>query len=148
MLIWLIAVVITVAILKLGKIKTKPAKLAIGSLVLTTVATLISVPIILLLGRTDIVGDLTDVSSLVVALLLTAWFFIAKSKLSMVGICIYFVFDAVGLVILLPSYPPEFWFGMVAGGVIAVVGLVSGIYCLRTWSTSIPRSVEVLKVFE
>ncbi len=149
MLIWLFAFAITVAILKLGKIETKPAKLAIGSFVLTTVVALISIPIVVLLGHADIVADPTSVLTLVVALLLSAWFFIAKSKLSMVGICIYFMFQVAGTVILLPSFPPELWVGTAAGGVVAVVGLVSGIYCLWTWSTSVLNRVEVLKsVFE
>jgi len=148
MLLWLIAIVITVAILKLVKLETKPAKLAIGSLVLKTVVTLISVPIVVLMGHTDIVADLSNVSSLVVAILLSAWFFVAKSKLSMVGICIFFVLGAVGTVILLPSLPPEFWLGMAAGGALSVIGLISGIYCLCTWSTSVPNTAKMLSVFE
>jgi hypothetical protein len=134
--------------LKWGKIETTPAKLAIGSLVLKIVVTLISVPIVVLLGHTDIVADLKNVSFLVVLLVLSGWFFIAKSKLSMVGICVCFVLDAIGTVVVLPSLPRELWLGTAAGGVVAVVGLVSGIYCLSTWSTSIPNNVKVLKVFE
>jgi hypothetical protein len=149
MLIWFFAVVITMAFLKLGKIQTKPAKLAIGSLVVTTVVALISVPIVVLLGHTDIIADPSNVLSLAVALLLIAWFFIAKSKLSMVAICIYFVCQVVGTAVTLPSLPLEFWLGTAASGVVAVVGLVSGIYCLWTWSNSFLNKVEALKsVFE
>jgi hypothetical protein len=66
----------------------------------------------------------------------------------MVGMCIYFSLGAIGTVMLLPSLPRELWLGTAAGGVVAVVGLVSGIYCLWTWSTSVPNNVEVLEVFE
>ena len=148
MLIWFIAIAITMGILKWGKIETTPAKLAIGSFVLKTVAVLISVPFLVLLGHTDMVADLKKVSSLVVALVLSAWFFVAKSKLSMAGVCIYFVFGAIGTVIILPSLPRDLWVGTAAGGVLSVVGLISGIYCLSTWSTSVPNNVKVLKVFE
>lgn len=145
MLIWGLAIVITMGLLKLGKIETKPAKLAIGSLVVTTAVALISMPIVALMGHTDIVTDLSNVLSLVVASLLSAWFLIAKSKLSMVAICIYFVFQIVGTTIMLPSLPFELWFGTAAGGVIAAVGLASGIYCLWSWRTSVFNEVEVLK---
>ena len=148
MLIWLIAIVITVAILKLVKLETKPAKLAIGSLVLRTVLVLISIPLAGLLGQTDRVVNLSNISSILVALGLSAWSFIAKSKLCMVGICIYFLFGVIGTIIMLPSLPPAFWLGTGASAAVAVVGLVSGIYCLSTWSTSFPKKVEVLTVFE
>ena len=149
MLVWFLAVVITIGFLKLGKVETKPAKLAIGSLVVTTVVTLISMPILVLLGHTDIVAHPSTVVSLAVALLLGAWFFIAKSKLSMIAVCIYLVCQVIGTVIMLPALPPELWLGTAAGGVIAVVGLVSGIYCLWTWNTSVLDQVEALKsVFE
>lgn len=105
--------------------------------------------LIVLLGHADIVADPSNVLSLVVALLLSAWFFIAKSKLSMIAIYIYFVCQVVGTAIMLPSFPLEFWPGTAVSGVVAVVGLVSGIYCLCTWSTSVLNKVEVLKsVFE
>lgn len=149
MLLWVFAIVITMGVLKLGKIETKPTRLAVGSLVVTTVVTLISIPILVLLGHTDMVTDLNNVLSLVAALLLSAWFFIARSKLSMVAICVYFVCQIVGTAMMLPSLPPELWLGTAAGGVVAVVGLLSGIYCLWTWSTSVLNEVQVLKsVFE
>src|SRR5215471_350429 len=144
MLIWFIGIAVTIGILKRGKIETTPAKLAIGSFVLKIFVTLISVPFGVLLGHTDRVANLENVSALVVALLLSAWFFIAKSKLSMVGICVFFVLGAIGTVILLPSLPRDLWLGTAAGGVVAVVGLVSGIYCLWTWSTSMPNNAKVL----
>jgi hypothetical protein len=149
MLVWVFAVVITMGVLKLGKIKTKPAKLAIGSLVVTTVAGLLTIPVLVLLGNPEIVTDLSSVLSFVIASLLSAWFLIAKSKLSMIAICIYFVFQIVGTATMLPSLPFELWFGTAAAGVIAVVGLVSGIYCLWTWNTSVLNEVDVLtSVFE
>ena len=144
MIIWIIAFVITIIILKQGKIETTPARLAFGSLVITTIVALISVPIVFLLGHTDIITNLNNVLSLVVALLLGVWFFIAKSKLSMVAICIYFAFGVVGTAVTISSYPVELWLGTAAVGVVAVVGLVSGIYCLCTWSTSVPNRVEPL----
>ncbi|MBO0755137.1 MAG: hypothetical protein J2P54_04705 [Bradyrhizobiaceae bacterium] len=150
MIVWIIALLITTIILKQGKIETKPAKLAFGSLVLNTAASLISIPFVLLLGHTDIIADPWSVSSLVIGLLLSAWFFFVKSKLSMVAICIYSAFCAVGIVIALSSLPMELWLGTAASGVVAVVGLVSGIYCLCTWSTSVPKraKAEMLGVFE
>lgn len=148
MLVWLIAIAITTAILKAGKIETKPAKLAFGSLVLNTVATLISIPLVFLLGHADIIADPWSVSTLVIGLLLSTWFFYAKSKLSMVAICIYSAIIAFGTVIALSSLPMELWLGTAAGGVVAAVGLVAGIYCLCTWSTSVPNTAKMLSVFE
>jgi hypothetical protein len=48
----------------------------------------------------------------------------------------------------LSSLPMELWLGTAASGVVAVVGLVSGIYCLCTWSTSVPNRAKMLSVFE
>jgi hypothetical protein len=148
MLVWVIAIAITIAILKRVKIETTPAKLAVGSLVVKIVAGLISLPFVALLGYMDRLASLANISSFVVALALSAWFFVRKSKLAMVGICIFFVFDAIGTVVMLRALPVGLLLGTAAGGVAAVVGLVSGIYCLSTWSTSVPNKVDVLKVFE
>ena len=143
-----IAFLITIIVLKLGKIGTTPARLAFGSLVITTVVALISVPIVFLLGHADIIADPWSVSTLVIGLLVSTWFFYAKSKLSMVAVCIYSAIVAFGTVIALSSLPMELWLGTAAGGVVAAVGLVAGIYCLCTWSTSVPNTARMLSVFE
>jgi hypothetical protein len=153
MILWFVAFVITMAILRWWKIDTKRARAAIGCLIFPTIVQAVGIPFNMATGLYDYT-DITDYFDVVLAVSLLLWFAVAKSRKSMIGICIFFTLGIVFtpiVIFTMPTTNPQIVVGIIGSAVIVVVyivGLINGIYCIRNWNTTVLSNEALHNVFE
>jgi hypothetical protein len=153
MLLWFVAFVITMAILRWWKIATKRGRVAIGCLMCPTIIEAVSLPINFATGLADYT-DITNYFDVVGAVLVLLWFALTRSRKSMIAICIYFTLGIVFIPIVIfttPTTNPQVVVALIGTAVIVVVfivGLINGIYCVRNWNTTVLSNEALHEVFE